>query len=64
MQVLETKMEPVFLVTILTCNQVIGIVSRLRKIALLSPQQQNEIVYELQKAVPSCPVKILPDKKK
>jgi hypothetical protein len=55
-------MEPVFLITILTCNQVFGIANRLKKIALLSPQQQNEIIYELQKAVPSCPVKILPDK--
>ncbi len=63
MQVLESNMEPVFLVTILTCNQVIGIANRLRRIALLSPQQQSEILYELQKAVPSCPVKILPDKK-
>lgn len=53
-------MEPLFLTTILSCQQVIGIVSKLQKIALLSPQQKMEIVELLRASVPSCPVIIKP----
>jgi len=36
---------------------------RLQAIALLSPQQKNEISQELRRAVPSCPVIIKQEKK-
>jgi hypothetical protein len=49
-------MEPLLLTTILSCQQVIGIASRLQKIALLSSQQKMEIVELLRASVPSCPV--------
>jgi len=51
-------MEPLFLVTILNCQQVSLIANRLQGIALLTPQQKIEIVTELRKSVPSCPVVI------
>jgi len=55
-------MEPILLTTILTCQQVIGIVNRLQNIALLNSQQKIEIILELRNSVPSCPVKIGEDK--
>jgi len=49
-------MGSLFLTTILSCNQVVGVLNRLQNIALLTPQQKNEILVELRKTVPSCPV--------
>lgn len=49
-------MTYVLLTTILTCTQVASIVNRLQNIALLSSQQKLEIIIELKKFVPSCPV--------
>jgi hypothetical protein len=49
-------MGSLFLTTILSCNQVVGVLNRLQNIALLSSQQKNEILAELRKTVPSCPV--------
>lgn len=51
-------MEPLFLVTILNCQQVNAIANRLQGIALLTQQQKIEIVTELRKSVSSCPVVI------
>lgn len=56
-------MVSLFLTTILSCSQVQGILQRLQAIALLSPQQRNEISQELRKAVPSCPVTVKQEKK-
>jgi hypothetical protein len=49
-------MVSIFLTTILSCNQVISVLNRLQNIALLSSQQKMEILVELKKVVPSCPV--------
>lgn len=46
----------IFLVTFLSCSQVQSIVNRLQGIAMLTPQQKIEIVKELKKTVPSCPI--------
>ena len=46
----------IFLTTILNCNQIMGVLTRLQNIALLTPQQRLEIVTELKTVVPSCPV--------
>jgi hypothetical protein len=51
----------IFLTTILNCNQVMGVLARLQNIALLTPQQRLEIVTELKRVVPSCPVIIKPN---
>lgn len=49
-------MTPLFLTTILSCNQLNSVVSRLENVALLSSRQKIEIVNELRKIVPSCPL--------
>lgn len=48
--------SPIFLVTILSCGQVVGMVDRLQKIAILSSEQKTAIIKELRKSVPSCPI--------
>ena len=49
-------MGSLLLTTVLSCNQVISILNRLQNITLLSPQQKTEILVELKRVVPSCPV--------
>jgi hypothetical protein len=46
----------IFLVTFLNCSQVQAIANRLQNIALLTPEQKTEIIQELRKVVPTCPV--------
>lgn len=46
----------IFLVTFLSCNQLLAIANRLQNIAMLTTQQKNEIMMELIKVVPTCPV--------
>lgn len=45
--------------TLITCSQAIGIVQRLQQIVGLTYHQKLEIVRELQKVIPNCPVKIV-----
>lgn len=54
-------MGALFLTTILSCQQVVGIANRLVSINLLTPQQKIEIFMEIRKNVPSCPIKIIKD---
>jgi hypothetical protein len=49
-------MGTLLLTTVLSCNQVIQISNRLIDISLLSPKQKMEIINELRKTVPSCPL--------
>jgi hypothetical protein len=44
--------------TIISCKDVIGIVSRLSRSAGLSYHQRIEVIQVLQEHVPSCPVVI------
>ena len=46
----------VFLLTLLTCNQVVGLYSRLIANLTLTQTQKQEIIQEIQKVVKSCPV--------
>lgn len=46
--------------TIITCSQAFGIIDRLQKIVGLTPQQRKEIVIEIRKVIPSCPITIQP----
>jgi hypothetical protein len=48
----------IFLVTFLNCSQVIAISNKLQNIAMLTPEQKTQIIQELKKAVPTCPVVI------
>jgi len=45
-----------FLLTILTRNQVFELYKRLLLNPRLTPTQKQEIIQEIKKAVPSCPV--------
>lgn len=56
-------MIPVFATTIITCSQAIGIVNRLQQVVGLSYHQKMEIIRELTKVIPSCPVKVVEKRK-
>lgn len=52
-------MVSVFLTTFLSCSKVIEIADRLQDVMGLNYRQKIEIVNELRKIVPSCPVIII-----
>ena len=54
-------MLPVFLTTFLSCSQIFSIVNKLQSVAGLTYQQKIDIIQELRKVVPSCPVVIQKD---
>ena len=56
-------MIPVFATTIITCSQAIGIVNRLQQVVGLSYYQKMEIIREITKVIPSCPVKVVEKRK-
>ena len=45
--------------TIITCSQALITMNRLSSVSGLSEKQKTEIILELRKIVPSCPVKII-----
>jgi hypothetical protein len=51
----------VILSTIITCSQAISLINRMTNVPGLTPQQKLEIVKEVRKVVPSCPVTIQKD---
>jgi len=54
-------MIPVFLTTFISCSQTFTIINRLQVVMGLTYQQKMEIVNELRKVVPSCPIIIKKD---
>jgi hypothetical protein len=54
-------MFTLFLTTILSCSDIVTIANRLVNVKLLTPQQKTEILWELKKVVPSCPLIIKPN---
>lgn len=42
--------------TIITCSQAIQLISNVSKVVGLNNQQRIEIIEEIKKVVPSCPV--------
>jgi len=57
-------MISLFLTTILSCSDIVMIVNRLMNVKLLTVEQKTEILLELKKAVPSCPLIIKPNARK
>jgi hypothetical protein len=51
----------VILSTIISCSQALGLVNRITNVVGLTPQQKLEIIKEVRKVVPSCPVTIQKD---
>jgi hypothetical protein len=54
----------IFLVTFLSCSDVVGIANRIQQVVGLTYQQKIAIVNELRKVVPSCPVILNTEKTK
>ena len=57
-------MIPLFLTTILSCSDIMMIANRLVNVKLLTSEQKTEILWELKKVVPSCPLIIKPNVRK
>jgi hypothetical protein len=53
----------VFSTTIITCSQAIQLISNVNNVVGLSNQQKIQVIDEIKKIVPSCPV-IIKDIKK
>ncbi len=51
----------VILSTVITCSQAYSLVNRMTNVVGLNPQQKIEIIKEMRKVVPSCPVTIQKD---
>ena len=47
--------------TIISCSQAFSLVNRITNVVGLTPHQKIEIVNEVRKVVPSCPVTIQKD---
>jgi hypothetical protein len=45
--------------TIITCSDALNLINRITKVVGLSEVQRTEIVQEIRKVVPSCPVKVV-----
>lgn len=56
-------MVPILLTTIITCDQAIGLVNRLQQVIGLNYEQKVQIIKEVMKVVPDCPV-IITSKRK
>ena len=48
-------------VVIISCSQAFGLVNKITSVAALTPQQRLDIIQEVRKVVPSCPVTIQKD---
>lgn len=51
-------MVALMLSTTISCSQAISILNRVQNVMGLTTQQKLEIMMELRKFIPSCPVKI------
>lgn len=49
--------------TIITCSQALSIIQRVTRVVGLTEVQKTEIVQEIRKTIPFCPVAIKPDGK-
>jgi hypothetical protein len=53
----------VLLTTTITCANALSIIQRLTKVVGLTEPQKIEIIQEIRKSIPLCPVTIKPDVK-
>ena len=51
----------VVFLSILTCSQAFGLVNRISNVVGLTPQQRLDVIQEVRKVIPSCPVTIQKD---
>ena len=45
--------------TIITCSDALNLIYRLTRVVGLTEVQRTEIIQEIRKVVPSCPVKVV-----
>ena len=56
-------MVVLFASTIVTCSQAMSIIQRVYKVAGLNDSQKTEILQEIRKVIPFCPVTVKQDGK-
>lgn len=56
-------MVTIFLTTIITCSQLMGIVNRLQQVKVLTLEQKIAILYELRGFSATCPLILKKDEK-
>jgi len=47
--------------TVISCSQAMNIINRLKNVVELTEQQKIEIIQEVSKTIPSCPIKVVKD---
>ena len=52
-------MVVLFASTIISCSDALNLIHRLTRVVGLSEVQRTEIVQEIRKVIPSCPVKVV-----
>lgn len=57
-------MATIFLTTIISCNQLLGIINRLEKVKILTWEQKISILQELNGVSTTCPLIIKKDENK
>jgi len=45
--------------TIISCSDALSLINRLTKVVELTEVQRTEIVQEIRKVIPSCPIKVV-----
>lgn len=48
----------------ISCSQALGIIQRIQKVVGLSEVQKTEIVSEIRRSIPFCPIKIKQDERR
>jgi hypothetical protein len=54
-------MSTIILTTVISCSQALSIINRVTSVVGLNDKQKFEIISELKKIVPSCPITIKKD---
>ena len=54
----------IFSITIISCSQALMIFNRLDNVIGLTPTQKIEVIQEIRKVIPSCPILIQNDTQK
>jgi hypothetical protein len=54
-------MAPLILSTVISCSDAVGFINKLVSSIKLSPEQKIEIIAEIRKMIPTCPVTIKAD---
>lgn len=54
-------MAPLILSTVISCSDAVGFINRLASSIKLTPEQKVEIITEIRKLIPTCPVTVKKD---